>query len=114
MTEHDTLPLPDYDQLPIEGLTHRIRMLDAAGVQTLLDYEREHAHRANVVTILENRLSAMRDGAQPSGGDPLTPAADDPIHAMGGSKVSEATSGPAMNPPSHGDPSNPAQPRPTG
>ena len=111
MTEHDTLPLPDYDQLPIEGLTHRIRMLDAAGVQTLLDYERGHANRANAMTILENRLAALRDGAQPSGGDPMTPAADDPVHGMGGSKVSEATSGPAMNPPSHGDPSNPAQPR---
>ena len=114
MTEHDALPLPDYDQLPIDGLTHRIRMLDAAGVQTLLDYERAHANRANAVTILENRLSALRDGAQPSSGDPLAAAADDPTHAMGGSKVSEATSGPTMNPPSHGDPSNPAQPRPTG
>src|SRR3954471_3042484 len=76
MTEHDTLPLPDYDQLPIEGLTHRIRMLDATGVQTLLDYERAHANRANAVTILENRLAGLRDGAQPSGGDPLAPAAD--------------------------------------
>jgi hypothetical protein len=114
MTEHDTLPLPDYDQLPIEGLTHRIRMLDATGVQTLLEYERAHANRANAVTILENRLTALREGAQPSGGDPLEPAADDPTHAAGGSKVSEATSGPPMNPPSHGDPTNPAQPRPTG
>jgi hypothetical protein len=111
MTEHDTLPLPDYDHLPIEGLTHRIRMLDAAGVQTLLDYERGHANRAHAVTVLENRLQALREGAQPSGGDPLTPAADDPAHGMGGSKVSEATTGPANNPPSHGDPSNPAQPR---
>jgi hypothetical protein len=114
MTEHDTLPLPDYDHLPIEGLTHRIRMLDAAGVQTLLEYERGHANRANAVTILENRLTALREGAQPSGGDPLAPAADDATHAMGGSKVSEATSGPAMNPPSHGDPTNPTQPRSTG
>jgi hypothetical protein len=111
MTEHDTLPLPDYDHLPIEGLPHRIRMLDAAGVQTLLDYERAHGDRANAVTVLENRLAALRDGAQPSGGDPLAPAADDPQHARGGSQVSEATTGPAMNPPSHGDPSNPAQPR---
>jgi hypothetical protein len=114
MTEHDTLPLPDYDHLPIEGLTHRIRMLDAAGVQTLLDYERAHGNRANALTILENRLAALREGAQPSDGDPLAPAADDPAHARGGSKVSEATSGPPMNPPSHGDPTNPAQPRSTG
>jgi hypothetical protein len=114
MTEHDQLPLPDYDHLPVEGLSSRIRMLDAQELQTVLDYERAHADRIQVVTIMESRLSALRDGAQPSGGDPATPAADDPVHAAGGSKVSEATTGPAMNPPSQGDPTNPAQPRSTG
>jgi hypothetical protein len=114
MTEHDQLPLPDYDHLPVEGLTSRIRMLDAPGLQTLLEYERAHANRLQVVTIMENRLTSLGEGAQPSGGDPATPAADDPVHAAGGSKVSEATSGPPMNPPSQGDPTNPAQPRSTG
>jgi hypothetical protein len=115
MTEHDQLPLPDYDHLPLGGLTSRIRTLDQAGVQTLLDYERAHGDRAPVVTVLENRLTALREGAQPSGGDPaadFTPEAGVP--AAGGSKVSEATTGPAMNPPSQGDPTNPAQPRSTG
>ncbi len=114
MTEHDQLPLPDYDQLPVAGLPSRIRMLDAAGVETLLAYEQAHADRPQVVEILTNRLTSLREGAQPSGGDPLAPAADDPVHAAGGSKVSEATTGPAMNPPSQGDPTNPAQPRSTG
>ena len=114
MTEHDQLPLPDYDHLPVQGLASRIRTLDAAGVETLLQYERAHADRLQVVTIMENRLVALREGAQPSGGDPAAPAADDPAHAAAGSKVSEATTGPAMNPPSHGDPTNPAQPRSTG
>ena len=111
MTQHDQLPLPDYDHLPVEGLTSRIRTLDADGLQTVLAYEREHANRLQVVTMMENRLSALRDGAQPSGGDPAAPAADDPAHAATTSRVSEATSGPPVNPPSHGDPSNPAQPR---
>jgi hypothetical protein len=111
MTQHDQLPLPDYDHLPVEGLTSRIRTLDADGLQTVLAYEREHANRLQVVTVMENRLSALRDGAQPSGGDPAAPAADDPAHAATTSRVSEATSGPPVNPPSHGDPSNPAQPR---
>ena len=111
MTHHDQLPLPDYDHLPVEGLTSRIRTLDAQGLQTVLDYERAHANRLQVVTIMENRLSALRGGAQPSGGDPAAPAADDPVDAAAGSKVSEATTGPAMNPPSQGDPTNPAQPR---
>jgi hypothetical protein len=116
MTEHapmhDTLPLPDYDHLPIGGLTTRIRTLDAAGVETLLAYERAHGDRAPVVTVLENRLTALREGAQPSGGDPAADfAAEAPQHAAGGSKVSETTAGPPINPPSQGDPTNPAQPR---
>jgi len=115
MTEHDQLPLPDYDHLPIGGLASRIRTLDAAGVQTLLDYEQAHGQRLPAVQILRNRLTALHEGAQPSDGDPaadFTPEAGVP--AAGGSKVSEATTGPAMNPPSQGDPTNPAQPRPTG
>jgi hypothetical protein len=112
MTAHDTLPLPDYDHLPIGGLTSRIRTLDAAGVQTLLEYERAHGNRVPALVVLENRLKALRDGAQPSGGDPAAvPTPEAPQGAPGGSKVSEATSGPPVNPPSHGDPSNPAQPR---
>jgi hypothetical protein len=114
MTEHDQLPLPDYDHLPLEGLTSRIRTLDAAGLETLLEYERAHGNRLPVVTVMENRLSSLRDGAQPSGGDPAASAVDDPVPAAGGSQVSEATSGPAMNAPSHGDPTNPAQPRSSG
>ncbi len=111
MTEHDQLPLPDYDHLPVAGLTSRIRTLDAQGLETLLGYERAHANRVQVVTIMENRLQALREGAQPSGGDPAAHAADDPGAAAGGSKVSEATTGPPVNPPSQGDPTNPAQPR---
>jgi hypothetical protein len=111
MPEHDTLPLPDYDQLPLGGLTSRIRTLDAAGVQTLIEYEESHGNRLPVMELLRTRLTSLREGAQPSGGDPAAPAVDDPTHAAGGSKVSEATSGPPVNPPSHGDPTNPAQPR---
>src|SRR3954451_22209765 len=115
MTEHDQLPLPDYDHLPIGGLASRIRTLDAAGVQTLLDYEKAHGNRLQVVQILRNRLSGLESGAQPSGGDPAADfTSEAPEPAAGGSKVSEATSGPGTNPPSHGDPSSPAQPRPTG
>src|SRR5688572_21500831 len=102
MTERDQLPLPDYDHLPVDGLTSRIRSLDAAGLETLLAYERAHANRLQVVTIMENRLSSLHKGAEPSGGDPTAPAADDPVPAAAGSKVSQATSGPPINPPSQG------------
>jgi hypothetical protein len=114
MTERDSLPLPDYDHLPVGSLTSRIRTLDADGLQTVLGYEKAHANRVQVVSAMTHRLDELKAGAQPSGGDP---AAAQPEHApapAGGSEVSEATSGPPINPPSHGDPTNPAQPRSTG
>ena len=61
--EHDRLPLPDYDHLPVQGLASRILTLDVAVVETLLEYERAHADRLQVVTTMENRLSALREGA---------------------------------------------------
>jgi hypothetical protein len=111
MTQHDELPIPDYDHLQTGALVSRIRTLDATGLQTLLTYEKAHANRIQVVNAMNHRLTSVKAGAQPSGGDPAAPAADDPVAAAGGSKVSEATSGPPVNPPSQGDPTNPAQPR---
>ena len=111
MTERDDLPLPDYDHLPVGSLISRVRTLDADGLQAVLSYEKGHANRVQVVQALNHRLSDLQAGAQPSGG---APDAAQPEHApapAGGSQVSEATSGPPINPPSHGDPTNPAQPR---
>jgi hypothetical protein len=109
MPERD-LPIDDYDHLPVGSLVSRIRTLDATGLQTLLDYEKGHANRIQVVSAMQTRLSSLKDGAQPSGGDPnaATPEAAPP--ADSGSKVT-ATDAPPVNPPSHGDPTNPAQPR---
>ncbi len=114
MTSNDDLPIKDYDHLQVGGLTSRIRSLGAEDLQTLISYERSHGNRFQVVTIMENRLSSLKAGARPSGGDPAAAGADAPAPAAGESKVSEATSGPATNPPSHRDPTNPAQPRPPG
>jgi hypothetical protein len=111
MTDRDDLPLPDYDHLPVGSLISRIRSLDAAGLQTLMEYEQGHANRVQVVSAMKSRLSGLREGAEPSGGDPAAVGAEGPPAAAGGSQVSEATSGPPVNPPSHGDPTNPAQPR---
>jgi hypothetical protein len=103
------LPLPDYDHLPVGSLTSRIRALGADDLTTLLNYERAHANRMQVVTVMESRLSGLREGAQPSGGDPAAPAPEAPPAPAGGSKVSAATTGPPINPPSQGDPTNPAR-----
>jgi hypothetical protein len=111
MTERDDLPLPDYDHLQVGSLTSRIRTLGAEDLQTLITYERSHANRVQVVVAMENRLTSLKAGAQPSGGDPAAAAPEAAPAPAGGSKVSEATSGPPVNPPSQGDPTNPAQPR---
>jgi hypothetical protein len=110
----DDLPLKDYSHLQLGDLGHRIRSLDVTGLETLLAYERAHAHRAPVLQLLTRRLEGLREGATPSDGDPSATSALAAPAPDGGSPVQPATSGPAMNPPSHGDPTNPAQPRSTG
>jgi hypothetical protein len=111
MSHHD-LPLPDYDQLPLGSIESRVRSLDQAGVEQVLEYERQHADRTQVVMLLEHRLKALRSGdVEPSGGDPSAPAPEVVPGAPGGSSASPQTRGPAQNPPSHGVPTNPSQPR---
>jgi hypothetical protein len=108
------LPIPDYDHLPVGSLQHRLRALDETALVRLAAYEREHANRLNVLNLIQARREQLAGGASPSDGDP---AAVKPELAPGpdtGSRVSPETSGPPMNPPSQGVPSNPAQPRSTG
>jgi hypothetical protein len=114
MTEPTTLPLADYDHLPLGDLMHRIRSLDASQLETLLGHEREHADRLPVVQALQARLDQVRSGARLSDGDPSAPSAQAAPAPDAGSPVQPATGGPVINPPSHGDPTNPAQPRSTG
>ncbi|WP_258726963.1 hypothetical protein [Cellulomonas sp. NS3] len=110
--ERDALPIPDYDHLPVTGLGHRIRSLSAEQVGTLLTYEQAHGDRLPVLQVLQARLGELEDGAEPSGGDASGLAPELAAGgAQGGSLVSPQTQGPKINPPSHGDPTNPAQPR---
>src|SRR5215831_13332801 len=55
-------PIPGYDDLSIASLRARLRGLDAAGVQALLDYEKANAKRDDVITMFERRLSKIEDG----------------------------------------------------
>jgi hypothetical protein len=107
----EDLPIPDYDHLPIGDLGHRIRSLSADQLATLLAHEQAHGNRLPVTQLIETRLRDVEGGAALSGGDAagLSPALADT--AQGGSQVSLDTQGPVINPPSHGDPTNPAQPR---
>jgi hypothetical protein len=53
------LPVPSYDELSIASLRARLRALDATQVRDLLDYERAHATRANVITMFERRIAKL-------------------------------------------------------
>jgi hypothetical protein len=53
------LPVPNYDELSIASLRGRLRALDAAQIRSLLDYERAHATRANVITMFERRIAKL-------------------------------------------------------
>ncbi|CAL9346590.1 hypothetical protein SUDANB58_00376 [Streptomyces sp. enrichment culture] len=106
----NTLPLPDYDHLPIGGLESRIRSLSVEEVEELLAYERSHADRMPVTQVLASRLEQLKSGAEPSSGDP---GALRPEQTTGhaGSRVSPATSAQPTSPPPHGTPDQPAQPK---
>ncbi len=108
---HDELPLPDYDHLPVGSLQGRIRSLDADALAALLAYERAHGDRLPVVQVLETRLEAVRHGAELSSGSPLAATPEVGRAPAPAPQASPQTAGPSLNPPSHGDPTNPAQPR---
>jgi hypothetical protein len=116
VVEHDDLPLPDYDHMTLGSLRGRLRSLDVEQLVQVRDYEKAHANRLPVVTMLDNRIAKLAvtpDAAQPSGRPSDRPAPGQ-RRSRSASKVSPATGGPALNPPSQGVPTNPAQPRTAG
>jgi hypothetical protein len=52
-------PLPGYDDLSLPSLRARLRTLDAPAVKAMLDYEKAHARRDEVITMLERRLAKI-------------------------------------------------------
>lgn len=57
-------PIPDYEKLSIPSLRARLRGLNMAQVQRLLDYEKAHARRSDVITMYERRLQRLVDEAR--------------------------------------------------
>jgi hypothetical protein len=55
-------PLPGYDDLSIASLRARLRVLDAPGIEAMLAYEKAHARREPVITMLERRLAKISAG----------------------------------------------------
>ena len=66
MPARDSLPIDDYDGLQVGSLVSRIRTLDSAGLQTMLDYEKKHANRIQVVSAMRTRLTSLKATEQPA------------------------------------------------
>jgi hypothetical protein len=97
---NDELPLPDYDQMSLPDLRHRIRTLEEPALRLLFDHETAHGNRIPVLEVLHARLKELHGGAEPSDGDPAnTPRVSG---TAGGSQVSEATAAQANTPLRHG------------
>lgn len=99
MTQSD-LPIPDYDQLPLTDLRHRIRALDEPQLRLLFDHETEHGNRIPVLEVLHARLKELTHGAEPSSGDPQN--APGVGGTPGGSSVQESTAAEPNTPLRHG------------
>jgi hypothetical protein len=106
---HKDLPLPDYDHLPVGTLPSRISGLEEAEVAQLITYEKAHGNRLPILQILEKRLHDLQGGAVPRG--PRQPSTPEVNTGPPDTAQSTSVPGPPINPPSQGDPTNPAQPR---
>jgi hypothetical protein len=105
------LPIPDWDGLPFGDLASRVRALEVGDLRALREHEKEHAHRVQVLQVLEQRIGELEQGASVSDGDPASRRPGTATAPASENEASPATQGPPVNPPSHGDPTNPAQPR---
>ena len=77
MTERDDLPLHDYDHLHVGSLISRIRTPGRRPTcRPCSPTSRAHANRIQVVSAMQNRLTGLKEGAQPSGGDPAAAGAE--------------------------------------
>lgn len=83
VTSHDDLPLADYDHMTLGSLRGRLRSLTVDELVQVRDYEKAHAHRLPVVTLLDNRIAKLATDAtaatSPGGGaEVVTPPAAAP------------------------------------
>ncbi len=73
VTERGELPLADYDHMTLGSLRGRLRSLSVPELVQIRDYEKSHANRLPVVTLLDNRIGKLATDA--SAGPKGTPPA---------------------------------------
>jgi hypothetical protein len=62
------LPIPGYDDLSLPSLRARLRALNASELHVLLEYEKKHAGRHDVVIMFERRITKLESPAIKSTG----------------------------------------------
>ena len=55
----DDLPIPDFDNVSLGSLRARLRSLSTEDLVTLREWEKDHAHRLPVITLLDNRIAKV-------------------------------------------------------
>jgi hypothetical protein len=53
------LPLANYDELSVASLRARLRGLSVASLAQLVEYEKDHAARADVISMFERRIAKI-------------------------------------------------------
>ena len=55
-------PLPNYDELSLASLRARLKNLDVTQLRGLIEYEKGHAGRADVLVMFERRIAKLEAG----------------------------------------------------
>ena len=63
-----TLPIPDFDHLPLGSVADRIRALDPDQLEQLIAHEEGQGNRLPVLEVMRSRRRQLADGATPSQG----------------------------------------------
>ena len=66
------LPLPDYDHMTLGSLRGRMRALSVDQLAQIRAYEKAHANRLPVVTMLDNRLAKLATDAAATPAGPVS------------------------------------------
>lgn len=101
MAQDESLPLPDFDELPVNSLQHQIRSLERDELLTLLEHEHAHGDRVPVIELLHARLEQLDQGSTPSQGEQRVDSAR-PADTRKGSPVSPDAASKPSGPLRHG------------
>ncbi len=115
VTSHDELPLADYDHMTLGALRGRLRALSVTDLVRVRDYEKAHAHRLPVVTLLDNRIAklateaAAGPGQTPATQTPSAPASAPAVESPAVESPAAAKNAPTKNAPAKNAPTKNAQ-----